>query len=84
MAAAVLTYFQGLKPAPRAAMAFGSHGWSGGGATGIDEGLKSMEWEGVREPLTVRYRPTPEVLEECREAGKLLASRARDYAGQEG
>jgi flavorubredoxin len=84
MAAAVLSYYQGLKPAPRAALAFGSHGWSGGGADGIDAGLKSMDWEVVREPLKVRYRPTPEVLEECLQAGKLLASKAREYAGREG
>ena len=38
--------------------------------------LRALGWEILREPLRARYRPTPEVLDECRHVGKLLAERA--------
>ncbi len=81
MAAAALCYLEGLRPMNKAAVAFGSYGWGGGGAEAIDQTLRRMQWEIVREPLRARYRPTPEVLAECRQAGETLAERARTNGG---
>ncbi len=80
MAAAALNYLEGLRPLGRAAVAFGSYGWGRGGAEAIDQALRRMEWEIIREPIRARYRPTPEILAECRATGKLLADRAKTLA----
>ena len=76
MAAAALCYLEGLRPLGKAALAFGSYGWGRGGPEAVDQALRRMEWDIVREPIRAHYRPTPEILAECREAGKLLAERA--------
>jgi anaerobic nitric oxide reductase flavorubredoxin len=76
MVAAALSYLQGLRPQNKAAMSFGSYGWGQGGPEGVDQALRGLGWDVVREPLRARNRPTPAVLDECREAGKLLAERA--------
>jgi flavorubredoxin len=76
MAAAVLTYLKGLRPTGKAGFAFGSYGWGPGGPESIDEWLHSLGWEVLREPLRAKYRPTPEVLDECRASGKMLAEKA--------
>jgi flavorubredoxin len=76
MAAATLNYLQGLRPLNKVGVAFGSYGWGRGGAEAIDETLRKMDWEILREPMRVRYRPTAEQLDECRQIGKSLAERA--------
>jgi flavorubredoxin len=76
MAAATLCYLEGLRPMNKAAVAFGSYGWGVGGAEAVQQSLERLEWDIVREPLRSRYRPTPEVLAECREAGRQLGERA--------
>ena len=76
MAAATLSYLEGLRPLGKAAMAFGSYGWGRGGPEAIDEALRRLQWEIVREPLRAHWRPTPDVLAECRQTGRLLAERA--------
>ncbi len=83
MAAAVLSYLEGLRPQNKAAMAFGSYGWSRGGPEAVDKALRGLGWNVLREPLVVRYRPTPEVLDECRQAGKSLAERAKSAASSD-
>lgn len=80
MAAAALTYLKGLRPAGKAGFAFGSYGWGRGGPEAIDEYMKAMKWEILRDPLKAQYRPTAEILDECRKAGKLLATKAKDLA----
>jgi flavorubredoxin len=80
MAAATLSYLEGLRPMHKAAVAFGSYGWGLGGPEGVDQALRRMEWEIVREPLRAHYRPTPEMLGECRQVGELLAERAKKAA----
>ncbi len=75
--AAMLAYLQGLRPTDKAAFAFGSYGWGLGGPEAIDRMLRDLEWDVLRAPLRARYRPTPEILQECREAGRLLAEQAR-------
>ena len=80
MAGAVLTYLKGLMPANKAGLAFGSYGWSKGGPEAVDEDMKAMKWEVLREPIKAQYRPTPEVLDECRTAGRMLAEKAKEMA----
>ena len=77
MAAAVLSYLGGLRPVGKAALAFGSYGWGPGGAEAVEAQLRAMQWEILREPLSAQYRPTPEVLNECAAAGKMLAEKAK-------
>ena len=76
MAAATLSYLEGLRPLRKAAVAFGSYGWGRGGPEAIDEALRRLQWEIVREPLRAHWRPTRDVLAECRQTGRLLAERA--------
>ena len=82
MAAATLSYLEGLRPMNKAAVAFGSYGWGVGGAEAVDEALRRLEWEIVREPLRTHYRPTPEILDQCRQIGGQLADRAKSLASQ--
>ena len=81
MAAAVLSYLEGLRPQGKAAVAFGSYGWGVGGPEAVQEALRRLDWEILREPLRARWRPTPEVLAECRRTGGLLAERGSDCRG---
>lgn len=78
--AATLTYLKGLKPAGKAAFAFGSYGWAKTAAADMTEYLEAMKLEIVREPLLSHFAPSSEVLDECRAAGRALAERARQLA----
>ncbi|HYW78243.1 MAG TPA: FprA family A-type flavoprotein, partial [Thermoguttaceae bacterium] len=82
MAAAVLAYLGGLRPTNKASFAFGSFGWGRGATEAIDESLRAMNWDLLRDPLKCQFRPTPEALDECREAGKTLAERALQMAAE--
>ena len=82
MAAAALTYLQGLKPPCKAALAFGSYGWMKGGAEAAQAMFESLNWHVVREPIRAQYRPSEQILTECREAGRILAGKAIEAAGQ--
>ena len=81
MAGAVLTYLKGLRPLDKAAFAFGSYGWGPGGPEAVNEYLEALQWDIVREPLKSKYVPSPEILDECRDAGKMLAVKAKQLAG---
>ncbi len=74
--AGLLTYLKGLKPVNKAGFAFGSYGWAKGGAADVEEYLRFMKFELLREPLQVQFVPKPADLELCREAGRQLARRA--------
>ena len=76
--ASMLTYITGLKPAGKVGVAFGSHGWSGGGATQVADMLDKASVALIREPLTTVFKPSDAVLDECREAGASLAEKARE------
>lgn len=76
MAAAALCYLEGLRPRNKAAVAFGSYGWGRGGAETVDRALRELEWDVLGEPIRARYRPTPEILDQCRAAGRQLAEKA--------
>ena len=76
MAAAALSYLEGLRPQGKAALAFGSYGWGRGGPEAVDQALRRMDWEIVREPIRgPTIGPRREMLAECRQAGRLLAER---------
>jgi len=76
MIAATLSYLEGLRPLGKGAVAFGSYGWGRGGPEAIDEALRRMQWDVLREPLRAHWRPTSELLAECRRIGQALADRA--------
>jgi flavorubredoxin len=75
-AAAALHYLAGLRPQGKVALAFGSYGWGPSGVEAVQQGIAALAWEVLRPPIKCQYRPTPEVLDECRQAGRLLAERA--------
>ncbi len=77
---AVFAYLHGLKPAAKAAIGFGSYGWGRGATEAIQEHLEGLKWEVLRTPIKSQYRPTPEILEECRTAGAMLAQKALEMA----
>lgn len=78
--AAVLTYWKGLRPVGKSALVFGSYGWVKGAARDVEAYLRELKFDLVREPLTAQFVPTEAVLAECREAGRLLAQKARERA----
>ncbi|MBN2295569.1 MAG: FprA family A-type flavoprotein [Pirellulales bacterium] len=82
MMGAVLTYFKGLRPSGKAGFAFGSYGWGKGAPEAIHVSLEEMGWEVMREPIKAQYRPSPEVLDTCREAGAMLAEKAKTLAAR--
>ena len=57
-------------------MAFGSYGWAPNGPNDVNGYLEQMDFELLRQPLTCKWRPTAEVLDECRQAGAMLAEKA--------
>ncbi len=71
--ASFLTYIQGLKPQNKPGAAFGSHGWGGGGAAGVDAWLDKIGIKKLRGPIVCIYRPAPAVIEECKKLGAELA-----------
>lgn len=82
--AAILTYLKGLKPVGKCGLAFGSYGWSKGGAAAVEGYLKDMRLDLLREPIQAQFVPDPSVLEECREAGRMLGGKALELSGQAG
>ena len=74
--AEALTYLKGLRPANKAGFAFGSYGWGRGGPEEVEHYLQTMKVELLRPVMKMLYKPTVAGLEECREAGRLLARHA--------
>ncbi|VGO17621.1 Nitric oxide reductase [Pontiella desulfatans] len=78
--AAVLCYMKGLRPTHKKGFAFGSYGWSKrGGPTEVGQVMEEMKIEIMQEPLRAQYTPSPETLEECREAGRAMGKIAEEY-----
>jgi flavorubredoxin len=63
-------------------MAFGSYGWAPNGPNEVNGYLEEMKVEIIREPLTCKWKPTCEVLDECREVGTALADAALEAEAQ--
>ncbi len=76
MAGATLTYLKGLRPEGKIGFSFGSYGWGGGGAEAVHQMLQETGIAITQEPLTCRYKPTKEVLDECYKSGANLAVQA--------
>ena len=77
--AGTLCYLKGLRPVGKKGFAFGSYGWSKkGGANEVEGIMKEMKIELLREPIRTQFVPTPEILRECYEAGKMLAKKAEE------
>jgi flavorubredoxin len=78
--AAVLCYMKGLRPTNKKGFAFGSYGWSKrGGPNEVAENMDVMKIEALQEPIRSQYAPTPEILEQCREAGRAMGKIAEQY-----
>lgn len=73
---AVLSYVKGLKFSPKSAFAFGSFGWASAGAEQLDRWIEETGWTKTGEPIKSKFRPTPETLRMCKEAGKQLVAAA--------
>ena len=66
----LLTYMKGLRPQKKMGAAFGSFGWSGEGPRIVHDWLAGMGFEMPLEPLTCKYAPKDDVLEQCFIMGK--------------
>ncbi len=75
--AAFLTYIKGLKTKNKLSLVFGSYGWSGGAVEQAADCLKQAGMVPALENLQCPYRPTPEILESCKQAGKTLADKIK-------
>lgn len=73
--APLLDDLKGLKPKGKVGMAFGSFGWGGGAAKTIDERLKAAGVQIIHDPVTIKWVPTPEELNNCFELGKVIAAK---------
>lgn len=88
--AGFVSYIKGLAPvAPgknddrgkgRSALAFGSHGWSGGGASWLAEQLSEIGYQMAPEVICCVYRPDCSILAKCRQAGNQLGRQALKLA----
>ena len=77
--AGVLSYLGGLRPTHKKGFAFGSYGWSKrGGASEVQTAMEEMKIEILHDPIRSQYVPTPEILEECREAGRAMGKYAAE------
>jgi len=73
--ASVLTYLKGLKPQNKSVVCFGSYGWAPA-TKELTSYVEAMKLDIMQDPIVCKYRPTEEVLEQCREAGRSLAKKA--------
>lgn len=78
--ASVMCYIKGLRPTQKKGFSFGSYGWSkAGGANEVGRMMDEMKIEMIGDPIRAQYKPTPEVLEQCRAAGRELGKIAESY-----
>jgi flavorubredoxin len=68
-----LTYLKGLKPKNKAAMAFGSYGWSGQAVGLINKELEAMQLRLAHEGFQVKYIPDADELAAAKALGTTLA-----------
>ncbi len=75
---AVLTYIKGLKFREKMGMAFGSAGWGPGGAEAIMKWMEDVKYPIASPMIKAKFRPTSEVMDQCRCAGSQLAKIAME------
>lgn len=68
----LLTYMKGLRPQLKIGAAFGSFGWSGEGTKVVHDWLASMHFEMPLEPVTCKYAPKKDALDESFALGKAI------------
>lgn len=77
-----MTNLKGLRPNNRIAGAFGSYGWAGGAVKLLNKELEAMKLELVDPGMAVKYKPSPEEMEECYNFGRDFAVKVREYHKQ--
>lgn len=79
--AQALTYIKGLAPKNKLSFAFGSYGWAKkSGPHDVLDYLQQCKWDLLEEePIQCQFKPTEEVFERLREAGKKLAEHAAQF-----
>ncbi len=77
-----MTHLRGLRPSNRIAGAFGSYGWSGGAVKWLFSELEQMKLETVEPGVEVKYRPSPDDMEQCYAFGQEFAAKVREYHKQ--
>lgn len=73
--AGFLMYMRGLKPANKFGASFGSFGWSGEAVGLMNAALEDMKVEVIEEGIKVKYVPSDDHLEECRNLGRRVGKR---------
>ncbi len=76
--AGFLMYMRGLKPTNKFGASFGSFGWSGEAVGLMNAALEDMKIEVIEEGVKVKYVPTEDHLEQCREMGRRIGRRVLD------
>ncbi|OQA91494.1 MAG: Nitric oxide reductase [Elusimicrobia bacterium ADurb.Bin231] len=71
--AGFLGLIKGLKLKGRKAAAFGSYGWSGESAGHIEKLLAESGLKIINAPLTVKYVPSSQDIESCKDFGRRIA-----------
>ncbi len=80
----VMIYLKGLRPINLIGAAFGSYGWSGEGHRNVDAMLKEMKVDVISEPLSAKWVPDNEKLQECFDLGKKIAKKLCGECGESG
>ncbi len=65
----LLALFSTVKMKTNMAAVFGSYGWSGEACKLVEDRLKGMGFKLIGEPVRAMFKPTEEVLEQCRQLG---------------
>jgi len=73
--AGFLAFVKGLRPKNRLASVFGSYGWAGGAARGMEAILKEAGIELASPSLTVKYVPAEDEIKLCYELGRNFAKK---------
>lgn len=68
--AGFLMYMRGLKPTNKIGATFGSFGWSGEAVSLMNKALEEMKIDVIEDGLKIKYVPTEEKLDECRDMGR--------------
>ena len=76
----VCTDLKGLKFKNKIGAAFCSYGWSGGAQRLIARHMEEAGFDLVEEPITCKWQPDAENLEECRAYGRKLAEVTKEPA----
>ena len=73
-----LCYLKGLKPKGKIGMAFGSHGWAGGGVKAIEQELSLSGIEVLESNLAFKFAPDEDEIKKCVDFGKIIAGRVKE------